>query len=260
MVSNAVNTVVTDAGEALSFDNISLAFAGRQVFDGLSLSLQQARWTVVLGRSGCGKTSLLKLAAGIIIAEQGQVIRNDTFSQVAYMAQDDCLMPWLSLLENVRLGARLRSGLDRHSAEQALACLESVGLVDRAKDSPAMLSGGQRQRVALARTLFENRQLILMDEPFSRLDAITRHELQTLAAEKFRGRTVLLVTHDPLEALRLAHTILIMKSQHPQITSYEQSPFDEDSDTDAQQTAVLPRDLTALDLPFHQNQLWGLLQ
>jgi putative hydroxymethylpyrimidine transport system ATP-binding protein len=88
--------------------------------------------------------------------------------------------------------------------------LARVGLAERAKDRPAQLSGGERQRVALARTLMEDRPVVLMDEPFSSLDAITRFELQALAAELLTGRTVLLVTHDPLEALRLGHRVQVM--------------------------------------------------
>lgn len=260
----ALNPDVRLTDMVLSLDKVSLSIGGRQIFQDLSLSLEQSRWTVVLGESGCGKTSLLKLVAGIIPVGEGQVNYSGASDQIAYMAQDDTLMPWLTLMENVRLGARLRSRLNKQSFDQAHDCLESVGLLDRANDLPSKLSGGQRQRVALARTLFENQPLILMDEPFSRLDAITRHELQTMAAEKFQDRTVLLVTHDPLEALRLAHRIIVMKSQPPHITDYAETPFDQSSgvmnhDVTAD-VAAIPRDLAMLDLSAHQTRLWSLLQ
>jgi putative hydroxymethylpyrimidine transport system ATP-binding protein len=128
--------------------------------------------------------------------------------RLAWMSQRDDLLPWLSVLENVTLGARLRGEcVDR---AKALELLERVGLVPQRDQLPATLSGGQRQRAALARTLLEDRPVVLMDEPFSALDAITRARLQVLAATLLAGRTVLLVTHDPLEALRLGHRIHVM--------------------------------------------------
>ena len=124
------------------------------------------------------------------------------------MAQNDLLLPWLSVFDNVLLGARLRGeNLER---ERALEMLRKVDLVMKAEAKPRELSGGQRQRVALARTLMENRPIVLLDEPFSALDAMTRLKMQELTAELLTGKTVLLVTHDPGEAARLGHRILIM--------------------------------------------------
>ena len=126
------------------------------------------------------------------------------------MAQKDLLLPWLTVLENVCLGARLRGRLCPEKREKATALISSVGLGDYADALPAELSGGMRQRVALLRTLMEERPVVLMDEPFSSLDALTRLKLQDLAAEMVRGATVLMVTHDPMEALRLGHRIHVM--------------------------------------------------
>jgi len=108
----------------------------------------------------------------------------------------------------VTLGARLRH--EPQPKDEAERLLARVGLTQAARLRPAALSGGMRQRAALARTLIERRPVVLMDEPFSALDAITRLELQSLAAELLHGRTVLLITHDPLEALRLGHRVLVM--------------------------------------------------
>jgi putative hydroxymethylpyrimidine transport system ATP-binding protein len=131
------------------------------------------------------------------------------------MGQQDDLLPWLDVAGNVTLGARLRGERpDRAKAETMLA---RVGLVGQRHQLPATLSGGQRQRAALARTLMEDRPVVLMDEPFSALDAITRARLQALAAQLLAGRTVLLVTHDPLEALRLGHRIQVMAGQPARI-------------------------------------------
>ena len=133
---------------------------------------------------------------------------------IAYMAQQDLLLPWLSVLDNVCLTQRLQ-GQPLHQAirEQAMHLLEQVGLADKATSCPHALSGGMRQRVALARTLMQDRPVVLMDEPFSALDAVTRHKLQGLAFALLQGKTVLLVTHDPQEAVRLGHHIFIMEGR-----------------------------------------------
>jgi putative hydroxymethylpyrimidine transport system ATP-binding protein len=133
--------------------------------------------------------------------------------QIAYMAQTDCLLPWLNAHENIMLGFKLRgqTGLARKSAaKEAHLLMEKVGLKHAASLYPAQLSGGMRQRVALVRTLIENQPIILMDEPFSALDAVTRYRLQNLAATLLKNKTVLFITHDPLEALRLADEIYVM--------------------------------------------------
>ncbi|MEZ5676841.1 MAG: ATP-binding cassette domain-containing protein [Thalassovita sp.] len=181
--------------------------AGRLVFGPLSLNAPAGCWTCLLGPSGVGKSTILRLFAGLGdgIAFDGAL---SGAGQVALMAQDDLLLPWLSVLDNVTLGARLRGQAVDGGA--ALQVLERVGLADRAGDRPGDLSGGQRQRVALARTLTEDRPVVLLDEPFSALDARTRAQMQDLTVELLTGRTVLLVTHDPAEAARLGHVLFIL--------------------------------------------------
>jgi putative hydroxymethylpyrimidine transport system ATP-binding protein len=188
-----------------------LAYGGDLLFDGLDLDLAPGSWTCLLGRSGVGKSSLLRLIAGLSAGARADIKAADggpLSERIAYMAQQDLLLPWLTARDNVLLGDRLRGA--RRDTGRADALLDAVGLADRAGARPAALSGGERQRVALARTLMEDRPVVLMDEPFSALDALTRHNLQALAAELLRGRTVLLVTHDPLEALRLGDRVLVM--------------------------------------------------
>jgi putative hydroxymethylpyrimidine transport system ATP-binding protein len=128
------------------------------------------------------------------------------------MAQRDLLLPWLDILDNVLLGHRLRGDAAALEAARprAHALLTDVGLGDRMGDRPEALSAGMRQRAALARTLCEARPVVLMDEPFAHLDAVTRLDLQDLAARLLSGRTVVLVTHDPLEALRLGHQVRVL--------------------------------------------------
>ena len=193
-----------------------LAWHQQVLFDGLDLELKAGRWTCLLGPSGVGKSMLLRLILGL----DGTQNNADTIScsdglpldgRVAFMAQRDFLLPWLSVLDNVLIGSRIRN--DTGSPEKALELLARTGLADVADAMPDTLSGGMRQRVAIARTLMEDRPIVLMDEPFSALDAITKIKLQNLAAELLANRTVLLVTHDPLEALRLGHAIHVMNGR-----------------------------------------------
>lgn len=195
----------------VDLDNITLGYDGPPLFEGLDFHLERGQCTCLLGPSGVGKSSLLRVIAGLLPVDQGEISCSDGGSiknRVAWMGQSDDLLPWLTILENVCLGSRLRG--ERPEREQAQRLLSDLDIAALAERLPATLSGGQRQRAALARTLMEDRPLILMDEPFSSLDAITRTRLQELAARSFRGRTVLLVTHDPLEALRLGHHIHVM--------------------------------------------------
>jgi putative hydroxymethylpyrimidine transport system ATP-binding protein len=190
-----------------------LAFDGWQVLGALQIALPAGRCTALLGPSGVGKSTLLRLVAGLIAAPKGaRIAASDgapLAGRVAWMAQQDLLLPWLRLRENVLLGARLRG--ERPDVARADALIAAVGLAGRERAWPAELSGGMRQRAALARTLMENRPIVLMDEPFSAVDAPTRHRLQDLAARLLAGRTVLLVTHDPLEAMRLAHKVMVLR-------------------------------------------------
>jgi putative hydroxymethylpyrimidine transport system ATP-binding protein len=193
--------------------NASVRFDGAAIFENLDLNLAAGLTTCLLGASGVGKSTLLRIIAGLQTGAEAIVEADDLAplaGRIAYMAQQDLLLPWLHALDNVTLGARLRGSRDAAAENRARALLEALGLGDRLDAKPAELSGGMRQRVALARTLFENRPVVLMDEPFSALDAITRARLQVVAAEMLVDRTVLLVTHDPLEALRLGHRVHVM--------------------------------------------------
>jgi len=199
---------------AIVFDRVSFDFASKPLFRDLSLRLEGGQTTCILGPSGCGKSTLLKLIAGALALPYGGDIRLDANppggQQVAWMGQNDLLLPWLSLVDNVLLGARLRQELTEARRDKALTLIQEAGLAGYEQALPRALSGGMRQRAALLRTLMEERPVLLMDEPFSALDALTRVRLQNLAARLTQGATVILVTHDPLEALRLADRIIVL--------------------------------------------------
>lgn len=219
----------------------SLRYGNHQVFQHLNLTLKGGEWNCLLGGSGVGKTSLLRLIAGLPTGADGvmsgTVSCQNGFSlkgKIAWMAQQDLLLPWFTVLENITLGHRLRRRwqdiiarkpvLSSEGHEQAMSFLEKVGLSDKADTLPQNLSGGQRQRVALARTLLENRPVVLMDEPFAAVDAITRLNLQDMACELLADKTILLITHDPLEALRLGHHVYHLRGHPAQLTDAIEPP------------------------------------
>ncbi len=215
LVGQAAAQPDLDRPPGLRLRNLALRYDQRTIFEQLDLDIEGGQFVVLLGTSGVGKSSLVKIIAGLARPSEGSVTASDgqgLHHRIAYMGQQDLLYPWLNVVQNVMLGSRLRrEPLDR---DRALHLLGRVGLADRARALPSQLSGGMRQRAAIARTLYENRPIVLMDEPFSALDTFTRARVQDLAAELLQDRTVLLITHDPLEACRLGHHLIVL-SGHP---------------------------------------------
>lgn len=216
--------------------------ASTPLFDNLSLNIEANSWVSVLGQSGCGKTTLLRLMAGLLSESaqwQGtiQYGQSDLSEHIAYMAQQDLLMPWLTVLQNVCFSDRFgdNKAIDSQTREsEAKALLAQVGLAGKEGYYPRQLSGGMRQRVALARTLMQDKPVVLMDEPFSALDAVNRYRLQNLAAEMLKDKTVVLITHDPQEALRLSDAVYLMEATPAKVTAIDVPETPTPRDLDAQ--------------------------
>lgn len=208
---------------ALRFERVSVSLGGVRVLDDFDLELNPGEIVCLLGESGSGKSTALRVAAGVLPVDAGQVRINDTVVSssathvppdrrgVGLMFQDFALFPHLSVLGNVMFGLRR---LDRAGARsQARAALRRVGLADREKDFPHMLSGGQQQRLALARSVAPRPGLLLLDEPFSSLDARLRESVrgETLAVLRETRATSLIVTHDPEEAMLLGDRVALLR-------------------------------------------------
>ncbi|BDZ54919.1 ABC transporter ATP-binding protein [Agromyces marinus] len=206
---------------------IRLAGVGKQyapdapvVLDGIDLTVAAGEFACLLGASGCGKSTLLALIAGLEQPTTGTI---DVDGRAAVMFQEASLLPWLSARRNVELALRFGdAGLSRAARRaRALELLDLVHLADASEKRPHELSGGMRQRVALARALAQDRSVLLMDEPFAALDAITRDLLHEELERVWRetGRTIVFVTHNVREAARLGQRVLLMSSRPGRIVN-----------------------------------------
>jgi ABC-type nitrate/sulfonate/bicarbonate transport system ATPase subunit len=183
----------------------------------ISLSVAAGEFAAIIGPSGCGKSTLLNAVAGLIEPYSGRIFINGNvgtsrLGHVAYMQQRDLLLPWRTVLENARIALEI-GGTDRqHANEAASALAERFGLNNVLDRYPWQLSGGMRQRAALLRSSLQHSGILLLDEPFGALDALTRRDLQQWLATVLdrRDRAVLLVTHDVEEALLLADRVYVM--------------------------------------------------
>lgn len=200
-------------GSHLQVKGVGKRFDNVEVLKRLDLEIKPGEFVALVGRSGCGKSTLLRLLAGLDVPTEGEVFLdgervNGIHPDTRILFQDARLLPWKRVIANVQIGAR--NG-DKARAEEALRL---VGLEHKAKEWPSVLSGGQRQRIALARALAGSPRLLLLDEPLSALDALTRIEMQELIERIWQEQqfSAILVTHDVSEAVALADRIVLIKN------------------------------------------------
>src|SRR5215475_12600879 len=206
----------------LEYRNVSMRFddgAGRNLVavQNVSLAVRDREVVSLIGPSGCGKSTLLNIGAGLTAPSEGAAFVDGERvegpnAHVAFMLQKDLLLPWRTVLENVMFGVEIQRVPVADRRRRAQALLASLSLSDFAGHFPHQLSGGMRQRVALARTLAVDPTVLLLDEPFSAVDAQTRMVLQRELAQTLmrESKTALLITHDLLEAVTLSDRVLVM--------------------------------------------------
>ena len=261
-----LTTVSADAGypgassdHSVNFDNVSLRFPGNSnlTIDSVKLNVERGKFLSVIGPSGCGKTTLLNLAAGLLkpttgtVRYRGSEVKNIN-TEVGYITQDPNLLPWLTVGANVGLPLKMRGAGKKEQRTEVTKWLERVGLSGWENHFPRQLSGGMRKRASIARALICEPALVLMDEPFGPLDAITRMKLQQdlLDLSESADRTVIFVTHDLSEAIALSDQVAVMAGGPGKIKGVLEVPIER------------PRNIIDLpELPIYtqlSKQLWSL--
>jgi len=226
-VAHSSDSVVSNI--VLTLDSVSQRHGfgknGVVALDGVTLTVERGEFVCLVGASGCGKTTLLSLVAGLDQPTAGTV---NTEGRTALMFQESALLSWRTAVQNVELALKLGGTPRRQRRSQALEFLRMVHLSEFADKRPHELSGGMRQRVALARALAQRADILLMDEPFGALDAITRDvlhdELERVVQE--RGLTVLFVTHNVREASRLGDRIVLLSSRPGRVVEEFEVPVE----------------------------------
>jgi len=209
------------AGAPVAISGLHHAFGELAVLQALELEARAGEVVGLVGPSGCGKSTLLELVAGLLDPTRGRIAVGDAttaeqrLTRCAYMPQRDLLLPWLSAIDNASLAPRNRGASRAAARSKAAALFERFGLAGFEHSRPGELSGGMRQRVAFLRTLLAGKPVLLLDEPFAALDAITRAQMQQWLARALvaEARTVLLVTHDVEEALYLCDRVILLSSR-----------------------------------------------
>ncbi|OGG16645.1 hypothetical protein A3D78_07620 [Candidatus Gottesmanbacteria bacterium RIFCSPHIGHO2_02_FULL_39_14] len=195
------------------------------VLDKISLNLYKNEFVSVIGQSGCGKSTLLDCISGLSRPDQGKVNLNGiditgSIGMLSYMMQDDVLLPWRTLEQNVMLPMQLGRKFNKYEAQERISRLAKIfGLNKFLNYYPYQLSGGMKQRVSLMRACISNKEILLLDEPFAKLDSLTRTQIQTWFLRIWRNNklTVLMVTHDIDEALYLSNRIYVFSAKPAKI-------------------------------------------
>lgn len=198
--------------KVLELENISFSYGGGiPLLKDISFSLEKNEFLSIVGSSGCGKSTIIKLIAGIEKADKGKIKGLTT----GYMPQRDLLLPWRTVLENIMLPVELNKKDKEEGKKKAIAYLEKLHLAEYKDKLPHELSGGMRQRVSFLRTLLTEADILLLDEPFSALDAITKEYLQKWLLDTLKefNKSIIFITHDINEALFLSDRILVCKDK-----------------------------------------------
>jgi len=213
----------------LSVHNLSKKFDNQVVIENLNLAVSEGEFVSILGPSGSGKSTLFNLVGGILTPDSGSILVNgETINGkrgfISYMPQTPSLFPWRTVLQNVLLGQELHGKIDK---EKAIHMLNKAGLGDYLSAYPDELSGGMKQRVAFIRALLSPGSIICLDEPFSALDELTRHEMQNwlLSIWEDYRKTIVFVTHHIEEALYLSDRILILSNKPARVVNEVIVPF-----------------------------------
>lgn len=209
---STIERTVNENAVKIELKNVSKSFGEKVVLRDVNLTIEKGEFVAIIGKSGSGKSTLLRLVSKLEPLSGGELLfdgvpASESNKKLTMMYQDSRLLPWKKVLDNVGLG------LDGNWKEKAEKALEAVGLIDYKNEWPSRLSGGQQQRVALARALVHEPSILMLDEPLSALDALTRIEMQNLVEKIWAdiGFTALLVTHDVSEAVRLADRIVLIE-------------------------------------------------
>lgn len=175
----------------------------------------------IVGPSGCGKSTLLNIIGGLDDKSDGEIIFNNNKNKIGYMFQNDCLFPWLNILDNCLLGLRIKKELTLEKKDYVIKLLDTYGLKDFIYSYPNSLSGGMRQRVALIRTLATNPDLLLLDEPFSALDFETRQLVSDDVYKiiKNENKTTIMITHNIEEAIAMANVVIVLSNRPAKVKS-----------------------------------------
>ncbi|RWR29888.1 ABC transporter ATP-binding protein [Sinirhodobacter populi] len=207
----------------LDLRQLSKTYGSTQAVRGVDLAVQPGEFVTVVGPSGCGKSTLFNIVAGLEEPDSGSVVRfenrsvhsRDLLGRVSFMPQRDLLLPWRNVIDNAILPLEIEGGNRAEARAEAQRMLPEFGLAGFADKYPHELSGGMRQRVALMRTFMFKRDLMLLDEPFGALDALTRTMMQRWLLDVWQKhkRTVLFITHDVDEAIFLGDRVLVMSAR-----------------------------------------------
>lgn len=194
----------------LKIENLFFSYDSKLLLKNISLTLKKGEFLSIVGSSGCGKSTIIKLIAGIEKADSGSIVS----SSIGYMPQKDLLLPWRTVLENILLPFEINGKDLKEGKKLALEYLKKLKLDSYSNSFPNELSGGMKQRISFLRTLMTQGEILLLDEPFSALDMITKEQLQSWLLEilKELNKSIIFITHDINEAIFLSNRILVCKN------------------------------------------------